>query len=101
MFSLSLSATDANSLSLTWGQSGLPAGLTLNATSGLIHGTILAGAANAGAATPVITVSDGTDVASESFTWTPRDRPSRSGVSATSRTLRATAACPSRCQRHR
>ena len=66
---MSLSATDANSLSLTWGQSGLPTGLTLNATSGLIHGTILAGAANAGAATPVITVSDGTDVASESFTW--------------------------------
>ena len=63
--SLSLSATDANSLSLTWGQSGLPTGLTLNATSGLIYGTIGAGAANAGPAFPEITVTDGTDIVSE------------------------------------
>ena len=67
--SLSLSASDANSISLTWGESGLPSGLTLNPTSGLVYGTIGAGAANAGPAFPEITVSDGTDLVSEGFTW--------------------------------
>jgi hypothetical protein len=67
--SLSLSATDANSLSLSWSANGLPAGLTMNATTGLISGTLAAGAANTGSLTPIVTVTDGTSEASESFTW--------------------------------
>jgi hypothetical protein len=67
--SLSVVATDANSLALTYAAMGLPSGLTINVSTGLISGTIAAGAANAGAATPVITVTDGTSTASENFTW--------------------------------
>ena len=68
--SLSVLASDATSgATLTYRETGLPDGLSVNATSGLISGTIVAGAANAAAAFPVITVSDGTAVASEGFTW--------------------------------
>jgi Bacterial Ig domain/FG-GAP-like repeat/Putative Ig domain len=67
--SLQVSATDANTLSMTYSASGLPNGLSISPTSGLISGTIAAGAGNSGAFTPVITVQDGTAVATEGFSW--------------------------------
>ena len=59
------------SVTLTYSESGLPQGLTINPSTGLISGTIGWGAANtAGNFTPVVTVSDGTSNASEQIAWT-------------------------------
>lgn len=60
----------ASSGTLTYNASGLPAGLSLNPTTGLISGTIAAGAAANGPYTVNVSVSNGTDSASQSFTWT-------------------------------
>ena len=65
--SLQLVATDGNDDALSYGASGLPAGLTLNATTGLVTGTPSA----AGTSSVTVTVSDGrggTD--SKTFSWT-------------------------------
>ncbi len=62
-------ATDQNDLPLTFSASGLPNGLTIDPKTGLITGTISAGAANDGPLATTITASDGTSMASESFTW--------------------------------
>lgn len=45
---MAVTATDANTLSLTYSAVGLPTGLSINPTSGLISGTIAAGAGNLG-----------------------------------------------------
>ena len=67
--SLSAAATDPDDDPLTYAASGLPPGLTINASSGLISGTI---AFNAAGAYPVsLTVHDGTEVDdTDVFTWT-------------------------------
>ena len=65
--SLQLVATDGNGDALSYGASGLPAGLTLDATTGLVTGTPSA----AGTSSVTVTVSDGrggTD--SKTFSWT-------------------------------
>ncbi len=69
--SLSITATDATSgVTLTYSASGLPAGLSINASSGLISGTISLGDANNGGTyTPSVTVTDGTSWLSEEFNW--------------------------------
>ena len=68
--SVSVSATDSNSLSLTYSASDLPDGVSIDPTSGLITGTIVAGEDDGSTETPIITVSDGTSETSESLTWT-------------------------------
>jgi regulation of enolase protein 1 (concanavalin A-like superfamily) len=65
--SLQITASDPNGLPLTYSATGLPAGLTIS-PSGLISGTVSAGAAASNAVT--VTVSDGLLSTSASFTWT-------------------------------
>ena len=66
--SLQLVGSDPDGDSLTWNASGLPTGLSLDAASGLITGTLGFDAAGSHAAT--VSVSDGSLSASTSFTWT-------------------------------
>jgi hypothetical protein len=64
---LQLAASDANGDSLSYSASGLPAGLTLNSTTGLISGT----PTTVGGGTVTVTVNDGRGGSdSESFNWT-------------------------------
>ena len=65
--SLALSASDPDGTALTYSATGLPTGLSINSTTGLITGT-LPNAAGSFAVTA--TVSDGTLTNSQSFTWT-------------------------------
>jgi subtilisin family serine protease len=69
--SLTMRATDG-SPPYTWSASGLPAGLTINASSGVISGTPTAAAVGAAATSAVtVTVTDSAGgTASTSFTWT-------------------------------
>ncbi len=66
--SLQVSATDsASGQTLTYKATGLPAGLSINASSGLISGT----PTTAGTSSVVVTVTDGTGASgSASFDWT-------------------------------
>jgi hypothetical protein len=64
--SLQLRGSDPDSTALTYSSSGLPPGLSLNATSGLISGKT----SSAGSYQVTVTVSDGALSASRSFTWT-------------------------------
>ncbi len=66
--SLQLQGT-ASTGSLTYNASGLPAGLSLNATTGLISGTLAAGDAANGPYTVDVSASNGTVSASQSFNW--------------------------------
>jgi hypothetical protein len=69
--SLQLSGNDADGDPLTYSATGLPAGLVLNTSTGRITGTPANGT---GGAHPVtVTVSDGAQTASRSFTWTVID----------------------------
>jgi hypothetical protein len=68
--SLSLSGDDADGDTLSYSASGLPAGLSVDAASGVISGTL---PVSAGSSTPYVvtaTVSDGTLSASQTFNWT-------------------------------
>lgn len=70
--SLSLTANDSDGDPLTFSATGLPEGLTISETTGLIGGTATAASIN----NVTVTVNDGrggTD--SESFTWTVNDEP--------------------------
>ena len=65
--SLAISASDPNGDALTYSASGLPAGLSINASSGLISGT----PTTAGASSVTVTVNDGRGgIATASFGWT-------------------------------
>ncbi|MBW8832887.1 MAG: DUF1929 domain-containing protein, partial [Burkholderiales bacterium] len=63
---LQLSASDPNGDTLTYTATGLPSGLSLNSTTGVISGSPSA----AGDYNVVVTVSDGINVASANFVWT-------------------------------
>jgi regulation of enolase protein 1 (concanavalin A-like superfamily) len=65
--SLQISASTSSGKSLSYSASGLPSGLSINAGTGLISGTVSTGAA--AASTVTVTVSDGTLSASTSFIW--------------------------------
>ncbi len=66
--SVATGATDPDADTLTFGATGLPPALTINASSGLISGTLLPG--SAGTYTVTVTASDGTLSSSRSFNWT-------------------------------
>lgn len=64
--SLQLAGSDPDGQTLRYSASGLPAGLSVNTTSGVISGT----ATTAGTYSVTATVSDGSLTASRTFTWT-------------------------------
>ncbi|MGH8962906.1 MAG: putative Ig domain-containing protein [Jatrophihabitantaceae bacterium] len=65
--SLQISASDSGGLALTYSASGLPTGLSINASSGLISGTPSA----AGTFSVTVTAKDSTNASgSATFTWT-------------------------------
>ena len=66
--SLQLQATDANNDTLTFQASGLPIGLQINAATGQISGTPTA----QGFYNVSVTVTDGSLIASQAFSWTIR-----------------------------
>ena len=66
--SLQLVASDPDGTALTYSATGLPAALTVNASTGLISGTLTY--ASAGSYTVTATVSDGAVTDSKTFTWT-------------------------------
>ena len=63
-----LSATDPDGDPVTYSAVGLPLGLTLDAATGLITGTVSSAAPGSHAVT--VTVSDGSGSSSQSFIWT-------------------------------
>ena len=65
--SLQMSGTDSGGLALTWSATGLPPGLSINASSGLISGT----PTTAGTYSSVVTAKDSTNASgSATFSWT-------------------------------
>ena len=67
--SLALTAQDASSRTLTYTASGLPAGLSINASSGLISGTTPVGQGSSDSSPVTVTVSDGLVSVSQTFNW--------------------------------
>jgi len=69
--SLQLSASDPDNDPLTYSATGLPGGLSINASSGLISGTLAAGSSAASPYSVTATVNDGRGgSASRTFSWT-------------------------------
>ena len=67
--SLALAAQDASGRTLTFTASGLPAGLSINASSGLISGTTPVGQGSSDSSPVTVTVSDGLVSVSQTFNW--------------------------------
>ena len=67
---IQVTATDALNNPLTYTVANLPAGLSLNATSGMITGTIAASAHTGSPYATTVTASDGTYSNTATFTWT-------------------------------
>ena len=65
---LSVSASDPDGDTLSYGATGLPEGLAINPTTGAITGTL--SYTSAGTASVTVTASDGTLSTSTTFTWT-------------------------------
>ncbi|HZV07529.1 MAG TPA: putative Ig domain-containing protein [Gemmataceae bacterium] len=67
--SLQMSATDSLNNPLTYTATGLPAGLSINSSTGLISGTFATGDAANGPYVVTVTASDGTYSSSVTFNW--------------------------------
>ena len=68
---LQINATEATTgKTLTYSATGLPTGLSIGSSTGLISGTISQGADTSSPYTTVVTVTDGTSTASQTFIWT-------------------------------
>ncbi|HEY7309296.1 MAG TPA: putative Ig domain-containing protein [Gemmataceae bacterium] len=67
--SLQMAATDTLGHTLTYSADGLPSGLSINSTTGLISGTITAGDAASGPYAVTVTAGDGTYSNSLTFGW--------------------------------
>jgi concanavalin A-like lectin/glucanase superfamily protein/putative Ig domain-containing protein len=65
---LPLAASDPDLDALTYSATGLPPGLTINAATGLISGTL--SAASVGTYSVTVTASDGVSTTSQTFAWT-------------------------------
>ena len=68
--SVAISATYSGSGTLTFGATGLPAGLKINTSTGEITGTIALGASGIGQYSVTVTAGDGTYGSSVTFAWT-------------------------------
>jgi hypothetical protein len=71
--SLQISATDANSATLTFSATDLPDGLTISQSTGLISGTIATAPDSNYSTNATITATDGTYTATETVSWTVND----------------------------
>jgi hypothetical protein len=71
--SLQLAASDPDGTAVTYSASGLPSALSVNATTGLISGTLTL--TSAGSYTVTATASDGAASDSKTFNWTVTDAP--------------------------
>ncbi len=67
--SVQISATDNASGTVSFSASGLPSGLSINSSTGAITGTVGSSADTSSPYTSVITVTDGTNTAIDTFTW--------------------------------
>src|SRR5262249_2756721 len=67
--SLQVSATDADGDSLSYSAGGLPPGLSINSSTGLISGAVAQLASNLSPYQVTVAASDGTHSASASFSW--------------------------------
>ena len=65
---LDADAADNDGDALTYSATGLPPGITINASTGVISGTL--SATSAGVRTVTVTVSDGTGTDTDTFVWT-------------------------------
>src|SRR5438105_4590796 len=63
-----IQAVDSNGGSMTYSATGLPAGLYVNALTGLLFGTISSG--TSGSHSVTVTAGDGSNQASQTFAWT-------------------------------
>jgi hypothetical protein len=70
---LPIQASDADGDALSYGASGLPAGLAINAVTGIISGSVAPGAASGSPYSSTVTVSDGSLTGTASFTWSVTD----------------------------
>ncbi|MFL6005040.1 MAG: LamG-like jellyroll fold domain-containing protein [Gaiellaceae bacterium] len=68
--SLAAPATDADTDPISYAATGLPAGLSIDASTGLISGTVSSTAATGSPYAASITATDGTATATDTFTWT-------------------------------
>ncbi len=68
--SLQCPASDAANGTLSYSATGLPSGLSINSTTGLISGTIATGADTSSPYAVTVTASDGTVSATQTFNWT-------------------------------
>ena len=64
-------ATDPENATLTYSASGLPGGMSINSSNGVVSGTL--NNSSAGVHSVVLTVSDGFLTDTDSFTWTVTD----------------------------
>jgi hypothetical protein len=86
--SLPITAYDAGGLTLTYSATGLPSGLSINTSTGVISGTLSSTADTGSPYSTTVTASDGTHSASQSFNWAvahmalanPGDRSDREGA---------------------
>ena len=69
--SFSITSSDPDGEALSFSATGLPAGISIEPTSGVIAGTL--GYATAGTYNVVVTVSDGSLIATAPFVWTVTD----------------------------
>jgi hypothetical protein len=70
VISLQVVASDGDDDSLTYSAIGLPADLTIDPDTGLISGTIAAGARTLSPYDVQVSVTDGSETATEAFSWT-------------------------------
>ncbi len=76
--SLDADATDGDLDGLTYGATGLPGGVSISPTTGVISGTL--SNSSSGIHNVTITVSDGTDTDTDTFTWTVAEPVTGSGL---------------------
>jgi hypothetical protein len=67
--SLQISASDAGNGTLSYSATGLPSGLSIDSTTGIISGTIAVGADSSSPYNVTVTASDGGSSASQTFSW--------------------------------
>ena len=68
--SVTVTASDRSSGTLTYSISGQPSGLSINSSTGVLSGTVSSGAVSSTPYTVTITASDGTYSSSQTFPWT-------------------------------